>query len=295
MRIFLSSVLLITTQFSSIAFAKDYSLEQAQNLGAKRGWTFTMGSTSISNQSDLALGCLKTPAQWENMAPFIAPVIDADLPVKFDWRETGMVTEIKDQAVPQYCGSCWAHGTAAVVESVAKIATGVHLDLSEQQLVSCDPDYGSCNGGFYAFGFYTRKGANYEADFPYVARDVSCRNNLTQHERIQNWAYVGGKDREPTVEEIKQTIYTYGPVAVTVSASGAWKYYTSGVYNECNTNSTNHIVAIVGWNDEEQAWILKNSHGTAWGEEGYMRIKYVGANGRKCNNVGKTAAFVTKF
>jgi cathepsin L len=94
------------------------------------------------------------------------------------------------------------------------------------------------------------------------------------------------------VEEMKQAIYKYGPIAVTVSASGAWKGYKSGVYNACNTNMTNHIVALVGWNDDEQAWILKNSHGTEWGEAGYMRIKYVGTNGKKCNNVGSSAAFV---
>jgi C1A family cysteine protease len=81
-------------------------------------------------------------------------------------------------------------------------------------------------------------------------------------------------------------------VAATVSASGAWNYYKGGVYNECNSNGTNHIVAIVGWDDSTQSWILKNSHGTGWGEEGFMHIKYTDEYGYKCNRIGETAAFV---
>ena len=132
----------------------------------------------------------------------------------------------------------------------------------------------------------------HKPDFPYVAANVSCKNDAPQHEKVQGWAYVGSREYGATTEQMKAAIYKYGPIAVTVSASGAWNYYKSGVYNECNSNGTNHIVALVGWDDATQTWILKNSHGTGWGEQGYMNIRYTGPSGNKCNNVGQSATLV---
>lgn len=279
---------------SAVARTPDTSkmtLEQLRAYGERAGWTFEVGETPISNLPAEQITGLKVPANWRDLAPFVKPPHHLTLPAKWDWRDEGVVSPIKDQALPQYCGSCWAFGTAASMESAIAIKTGRLPDLSEQQLVSCQPDYGSCSGGYFAFGLYKQKGANYEEDFLYTATNASCRTAAPQHEKAQSWAYVGSGN-EPTVAELKDAIYTYGPIAVTVSASGAWNNYVSGVYNECNRNGTNHIVALVGWNDEDQAWIIKNSHGTVWGEEGYMRMKYTGTDGRKCNRVGESAAFV---
>jgi C1A family cysteine protease len=280
---------------SSLSFAgsQEAELEKLKEKGAKYGWTFEVGETSISKMTAKEFTGLKTPKGWKKLAPWISPnQEEMRVPAKWDWREHNVVTPIKDQAKPQYCGSCWAFGSVAIVESAVAIATGKMLDLSEQQLVSCQPSYGTCSGGYFAMGFYKNKGAAYETDFPYLAKNASCKSGLPQNEKVQNWAYVGNAYYGSTVEQMKAAIYKYGPIAVTVSASGAWKYYKSGVYNECNSNAINHIVALVGWNDDEQAWIMKNSHGTEWGEAGYMRIRYKGTNGSKCNNVGQSAAVV---
>ncbi len=255
-------------------------------------WTFTTGESSISGMPD-SHNEIRRPANWRALAPFMIPdARDEPLPAHFDWRDRGVVSAVKDQAQPVYCGSCWAFGTVASLESAIAIRTGQMPDLAEQQLVSCQPSYGTCSGGYFAYGFYQHRGANHETDFPYQATNAACNLNAAQHERVVNWAYLGQDGREPTTDEMKQAIRQYGPIAVTISASGAWSRYHSGVYNECNTNGTNHIVALVGWDDTDQAWILKNSHGTVWGEQGYMRIKYVGSTGAKCNNVGQEAAFV---
>ncbi len=222
--------------------------------------------------------------------PYVSPPA-RDLPRLWDWRWHNAVSPIKDQASPVYCGSCWAHGTTAVIESIIKINTGRDVDLSEQQLVSCSPSYGTCQGGNFAFGFYTTKGGAYEADFPYKAANVACKAGLPVQEKIKNYYKIGSKGRGPTVEEMKTAIFTYGPIAVTVSASGAWNFYKGGVYSGCNSNPINHLVALVGYDDDQKVWILKNSHGTAWGEQGYMRIPYLGPNGTKCNNVGFEAMY----
>ena len=68
--------------------------------------------------------------------------------------------------------------------------------------------------------------------------------------------------------------------------------YTGGIYNACDSYSINHIVAIVGWDDADQTWIVKNSHGTQFGEQGYMRSKWTDSRGNKCNGLGESAAYV---
>lgn len=265
---------------------------KALKAQAKReGWTFDVGVNPDMFIPEAQRYCFKPGPDFGKDAPYVIPKGDDELPAHYDWRDKGVVTDVKDQAYPVYCGSCWAFGTVAVLESIIKIKTGREVHISEQQLVSCRPSYGTCSGGNFAFGFYKQKGANYEEDFPYVAKDVRCKEDAAQHEKVASWGYVGEKGRGPTVEEMKRAIYTYGPIAVTVSASGAWSSYKGGLYNACNSNGTNHIVAIVGWDDEDEAWIVKNSHGEQWGDSGYIYMKWLGKNGKKCNNIGASAAF----
>lgn len=259
--------------------------------GAREGWTFEVGETPLMHIPEKFRTGYDPSVNAESLReiPHISPK-PVRRPAKWDWRDSNVVSPVKDQAYPQYCGSCWAFGTVAVFESIIKIATGKDVDIAEQQLVSCTPQYGTCSGGNFAFGFYTKKGANHEADFPYQAANVVCNTTAPQMEKISRYSYVGA-GAHPTLEEMKQAIYQYGPIAVTVSASGAWNGYKSGIYNACNSNGINHIVAIVGYDDFDQVWILKNSHGTQWGEQGYMRIKYVGSTGYKCNSIGDEAMF----
>ena len=267
-------------------------LQQLRERASVENWTFDVGPTPMLDPDfDQGTG-LKRAADWRAKANFSnAPKINP-LPQRFDWREKGVVGPIRDQASPRYCGSCWAHGTTTVFESAIAIKTGVVPSISPQQLVSCQPTYGTCGGGDFAFGYYQEQGANYDVDFPYVAADAPCKQDAAQHERVAEWGFVGSENREPTTEEIKQAIYHYGPVAVTVSSSVSWRAYRSGVYNACDSQSINHIVALVGWNDQTQTWIVKNSHGTAWGEQGYMNSKYTDSQGRKCNGIGESAVWV---
>ena len=272
----------------------DAALRMLADEGREAGWTFDVSRSSLGAMPlDMDTGFRRGP-DWRSRAPFVPMrnVHGDPLPAHLDWREKGVVGPIRDQAQPVYCGSCWAHGTTAAFESAIAIKTGRLPDVSPQQLVSCSPSYGTCGGGDFAFGFYQQKGANYETDFPYTARNSACANNAAQHEKAADWGYVGDSNREPTTEELKRAIMTYGPIAVTVSSSPSWRAYAGGVYNACDSQSINHIVALVGWDDADQAWIVKNSHGTVWGEQGFMRSKYVDSRGRKCNGIGESAAFV---
>jgi C1A family cysteine protease len=104
---------------------------------------------------------------------------------------------------------------------------------------------------------------------------------------VKSWGYVSGSSsRSPTVDQIKAAIYQYGPVAVTVTANMAMQGYSGGIFNGCTSMGTNHMVVLVGWDDKTQSWILRNSWGADWGEDGYMRIRY------NCSRVGEEASYV---
>ena len=281
----------LATMLSANARAEtnDDLVRRLRAEGHALGWTFDVGVTPMTGLTEFGF---QRSANWEDQTTWVVPPMMADLPAKWDWRDQGVVGPVRDQASPIYCGSCWAHGTTASFEAAIAIKTGHLPNLSPQQLVSCQPSYGSCaNGGEFAFGFYQQVGANYESDFPYTARDVACKENTAKHERAAEWHYVGVQGREPTTDELKRAIYAFGPVAVTVSSTAAWRSYRGGVYNACDSQSINHIVTLVGWDNADQVWIVKNSHGTQFGEGGYMRSKWVGRDGLKCNALGGTAAY----
>ena len=207
------------------------------------------------------------------------------LPAHFDWRELNGVTPIRDQG---QCGSCWAFGATAILESKVKIKKGLDRDYAEQYYVSCNMNGFSCAGGWWAHDYAWMKsipgepggGGRLESDFPYEAADLPCNPPHTPYEQIEGWAYVDDVPdgavptvtHKPTVAQIKEKIYNYGPVGTVVCCS-TWGSYTGGIMrSDCSTG--NHIVAITGWDDAEGVFYIKNSWGTSWGESGYMRLPY---------------------
>ncbi len=290
-KLFIPAIVCIGWSSSALAqtAVSNEKMEAFRSEAKQKGWTFEVDAKTYTSAIPVYSKGLKVPENWRQTAKFRGQNYATEkLPARWDWRERGGVTPVKNQGS---CGSCWAFGTVAAFESAIMIATGKLTSLSEQQLVSCSPSYGSCSGGYYAFGLYEEKGANYSEDFPYKAANVSCKQGLSEHEDLMDWSYVGSSSSEPSVEDIKSAIFNFGVVAVTVAASGAFDSYKKGIYNECNRSSTNHMVALVGWDDETQTWIMKNSWGKNWGEDGYMHIKYNDESGRKCNRIGETAAY----
>lgn len=218
------------------------------------------------------------------------------LPTTYDARTEGIIPPVRNQGS---CGSCWAFGTVGVMETAIKRAGGPQTDLSEQFLVSCNKDGWDCDGGWFANKYHfntlgfnqTGIGATLEADKPYTATNGSCATPLAHPYQASQWQYVGYSSSIPATDLIKTAIMSYGAVAAAVCVDTGWYRYAGGVYsptaNGCN-NSVNHAILLVGWNDADQSWILRNSWGTSWGEtaggseRGYMRIKYdpAGANSK---------------
>ncbi|MBK8640085.1 MAG: protease inhibitor I42 family protein [Chromatiaceae bacterium] len=218
------------------------------------------------------------------------------LPTAYDARTQGLIPPVRNQGS---CGSCWAFGTVGVMETAIKQGGGPLTDLSEQFLVSCNKEGWDCDGGWFASKYHyttlgynqTTAGATLEAAKPYTATNGTCTTNLSHPYQASQWQFVGYQSSIPANDLIKTAIMTYGAVAAAVCADSGWSRYTGGVYSPASNgcgNSVNHAILLVGWNDADQSWILRNSWGTNWGEtaggteRGYMRIKYdpTGANSK---------------
>ena len=196
----------------------------------------------------------------------------------YDLRTLGLVTSVKDQLID---GPCWAFACIGSIESNwLKNGYGTY-DLSERNMVTCHGfDNTVCQGGNnnMATAYLTRRdGPISESDDPYGGINCSATCN-TGYIPV---AYVTDSRAIPGDSiSVKQAILDYGAVASNM-------YYNSNYYNSANytyyyngSNSSNHGVLVVGWNDNKVtaggtgAWIIKNSWGTSFGENGYFYISY---------------------
>jgi cathepsin L len=201
------------------------------------------------------------------------------LPDSVDWRKSKRVTAIKDQGE---CGSCWAFATTGTLEGQLAAKLGRLRSLSEQQLVDCSNGYGSygCDGGLPELALaYVRdnKGLSSESNYKYRAVQGSCKSI----KNIAGFSITGIHNIESANElALQEAIATIGPIAVGIDASSdSFQFYSSGVYlnSDCRSdpNSLDHAVLVVGYGTDPTHgayWIVKNSWGTTWGEDGYVRM-----------------------
>jgi len=198
------------------------------------------------------------------------------LPKTVNWLAKGILTPVRAQGA---CGSCWAHATTAAVESLLKVKNGTDTDLSEQELVDCavTSPYNSygCKGGSNTAGFnyYKIKGSHPETQYPYTAKNGTCKVLTTPSVKISSFTVVKPKSLVELLKAIAK-----GPVAVSYYAAFDFYDYKSGIYNHklgCKTATTvNHAVLAVGYdlNPTKPYILFKNSWGATFGEKGYFRM-----------------------
>nr|CAA06243.1 pre-pro-TPE4A protein [Pisum sativum] len=197
-----------------------------------------------------------------------------NVPSSIDWRKKGAVTDVKDQG---QCGSCWAFSTIVAVEGINQIKTQKLVSLSEQELVDCDTGGNEgCNGGLmeYAFEFIKQNGITTESNYPYAAKDGTC--DLKKEDKAE--VSIDGYENVPINNEAALLkAAAKQPVSVAIDAGGYnFQFYSEGVFSgHCGTD-LNHGVAVVGYGvtqDRTKYWIVKNSWGSEWGEQGYIRMQ----------------------
>jgi len=217
-----------------------------------------------------------------------------ELPSSYDCRSQGAVNPIKDQA---QCGSCWAFGTVANIEGAYVVqGKGELKSLSEQELVSCDTSDSGCNGGLpdraYEWMIDSKSGLELESAYPYTSgtgNSGTCRKVASQEKVFIN----GYKDISTDEDQIAAALMQYGPLAIGINAEPMQLYF-GGIDDpaDCDPQELDHAVNIVGFGEKDgkKYWIIRNSWGKMWGEDGYYRIvRGVGRCG--LNQMVSTAIF----
>jgi len=233
-----------------------------------------------------------------------------DYPADFSWCDKDGVsycTMSRNQHIPQYCGSCWAHGAVSALGDrikIARKAKGADINLSVQHILNCG-EVGSCYGGSVVGAYYwihsqRHKGISYETSNPYVAcssdskeglcpgNDWSC-NSMNVARTCSTFPPEGkcvGLSEYPnaTIAEygsisgasaMMKEIYNRGPISCGIDAAAILQY-TGGIYDGPGAE-VDHVISVVGWGTDAlkgRYWIIRNSWGEYWGEFGYIRSTF---------------------
>merc|ERR1719277_370155 len=230
-----------------------------------------------------------------------------DLPDEWNWCDmngTNYCTMSRNQHIPQYCGSCWAHGSVSALGDRIKIARGgkgIDINLSVQHILNCG-NVGSCHGGTVTGPYEwiaeisqrTGSGISYETSNPYLACSSESTEGFCQH--VQTNCMIGVARTcktfdTPCVElnaypnatissygtatgehEMAAEIYKNGPITCGIDAAPILDY-TEGIASMAG-ESIDHVISVTGWGEENGIpyWIVRNSWGEYWGEMGYVRV-----------------------
>ena len=213
---------------------------------------------------------------------------------RVDWREKGAVTPVRHQGS---CGSCWAYSTAGNIEGLWAAAGNPLAAVSIQQLTSCVSENHGCNGGLMDKAFEwiitKRRGEVVtEEAYPYEAgngRNPPCRPD-SEVDKMPVAATIGGYYAiQKSEDAIADVVLSAGPVAAAVDAT-SFQMYRGGVITNCVSSQINHGILVVGFDTQHVPpyWVIKNSWGTMWGDNGYVRIAK-GSNQCLINSFAVTA------
>ena len=291
-----------------IPFDQNDTLDEIRGKIEQNGYHFTVDHNRIFDMSPeeklrffkrrASLPTALNRAKCSDLGPLSLRMWRTTPPAALDWRNydgRAYIGPIRDQG---NCGSCYAFGAAASAEGSYNLAKNLYdgdcADFSEAYIAWClgalpayNPHFYGCDGADYDYmelQALTDIGLANEADFPYQDTWAGGCGYAGPTTAFRSWHRVPCGD----IEAIKLAILNYGVIDAAVMVTNAFQAYSGGIYEDtltacdgdpCSYTETDHAISLVGWNDngdpETQGyWILRNSWGPSWGENGYMRIKY---------------------
>jgi len=264
-------------------------------------------SCVLAVASALNFGHKPWPKDKPRPSHVVSALREVKVPASWSWsavQGVNYLTQAKNQHIPQYCGSCWAQAAASSLSDRIKIARKAawpDINISPQVLISCGPMDG-CHGGDAgaANQWIAENGITDETCSIYVARGHDNGMPCSAVSRcetcmpgkgcsrplkfltysVSEYGDVKGTDQEAAM---MQEIYQRGPISCGVSVTDNLLEYTGGIFTDItNATDINHDISVVGYGVEggKKYWVVRNSWGTYWGEDGYFRLE------RGINNIG---------
>jgi len=313
-------ILLITAVFFQIVCmqavcAAGWKIEDLQKEINVRGYQWRAGRTALSDLSPeerKALLTYRFPGKVEMMDEGMRLLAPLTVPLSLDWRNHNggnWITPVKNQ---QACGSCYSFGTSGTLETLIKLSQSnpnLSIDLAEQYIVSCGPNgtqdgyhYGGCDGNAvdYVCDFLVSTGVPDESCFPYASAQQSgteppcanaCVDTANRVYKLSGYSFIAGEKGYIPYPDYIKAVLVNKPVPCAMLAYQDFFDYTGGIYvpvPQQDEQGGGHLVYIIGYDDAQGCWIVKNSWGTDWGETanftsytpgagngGYFRVSYV--------------------
>ncbi|XP_022447138.1 cathepsin W isoform X2 [Delphinapterus leucas] len=277
------------------------NLAKAQQLQEEDLGTAEFGVTPFSDLTEEEFGQLYGHQSVAGEAPSVSQKVGSEewgqsVPPTCDWRKkAGIISSIRNQ---QNCNCCWAMAAAGNIEALWAIEYHQSLEVSVQELLDCDRCGNGCKGGFVWDAFMTvlnNSGLASDKDYPFKGNSKPHRCRAKKHKRV---AWI--RDfimLQPCEQSIARYLATQGPITVTINMK-LLQQYQKGVIKAtpttCDPRLVDHSVLLVGFGKSKSVegrqakaissrphphprysipyWILKNSWGANWGEEGYFRL-----------------------
>lgn len=210
------------------------------------------------------------------------------LPLEFDWRTKGYVGPVMRQGD---CGGCFSIAAIGNLEYWYKKKTGKFLELSAQQAMDCTQ---GCDGGLMEDVYqYAQKHPIGPASWdPYKKHDARCKKRyVNPFVKVKNYMVISDEYNMHVENKLAHNILSYGPIPIGIdSSSHQFELYSSGIIKEHHCGKDiDHAVLVVGFTRDY--WIVKNSWGPSWGENGYFRIERF----KNACGIDSYASFVTEI
>ena len=273
--------------------------------------TFKVGITKFSDltQQEFSKTHLNrnyyNALEIENYEPVILQE-NLALPKSLDWRTYGRVSPVKNEG--EECDSHWAFSVVGNLEGLYYARWKVMRRFSEQMLIDCDDEDGDCHGGRPQIAFVWLKnngGIMFEDDYPYVGKKQKCKKDPSKYAadfKITGYQKLGTREEKfHCVGEslVQEFLYQKGPISVCLNCKYLYSYVCGMLFysrKECPVSGIDHCVTLVGYGIDDtyksDYWLLKNSWGKDWGENGYFRvIRGEGVCGINCEVTSATVEF----
>ena len=187
------------------------------------------------------------------------------------------------------CGSCWTFSVTGAIEgNLAKSKNDIGKYLSPQQLVDCDKGNSGCNGGLFepAFNYVKENGLEFDDDYNYIAEEQNCNYDQSlSTNTISGYKYCSNYGSEKCSVDIVYNLLVNGPLSIGIDGGTSdFQSYQSGIL-DTTCSEDNHAVVLAGYgrtDDQKEYWIVRNSWGSSWGEEGYVRVARDDSNNYSC-------------